>query len=182
MNSKIELGTEGATRHKGNTSKLCHSRTRQRARSWCFTFNNYTENDPAQLAKGFQQLGTKKYCFQEEKGENGTRHLQGVINFKNAIEFSTLKKLNPKIHWEKCLNIKASIKYCSKPESKNGETFTYGIDSRELWHEVRKYTHREMLQDAKAQMLADNKGVAKEWADLEVETFKGKNKYMNCWG
>ncbi len=32
-----------------------------------------------------------------------------------------MKKISNKIHWEKCRNISASIKYCQKDETRNGQ-------------------------------------------------------------
>ena len=36
-----------------------------------------------------------------EKGEQGTPHIQGYIEFENSVSLSTLKKINKRIHWEK---------------------------------------------------------------------------------
>lgn len=105
-----KVGTIGTHGHRGNTGKLCQRKVRQRARSWCFTFNGYDKKDLAQLAIDFEKIGIKKYIYQEEIGENENEHLQGVVQFNNSIELSTLKKINNKIHWEKCKSLKGSIK------------------------------------------------------------------------
>lgn len=80
---------------------------------WCFTFNNYTEKDIEDIIYSFSS-NSSKYIFENEKGENGTPHLQGYISFKKKRRPSELN-LNKKIHWEK---VKGSeddnIKYCSK--------------------------------------------------------------------
>ncbi len=171
-------GTVGTPRHTGNTKVVCRKGTRQRARSWCFTFNNYIEKDMAQLALDFQQIGIKKYCFQEEIGENETPHLQGVVNFKNPTEFNTLKKINPKIHWEKCSNLRASIKYCSKTDTRSGKTIHHGIKSNELWHKPIVLSYKDMLKDMKRQMVEDSKAVAKEWKEEEIEQYGNKYDYL----
>lgn len=107
---------------KGNTKiKIDNSRSR----NWCFTLNNYTETDITQLHTVFDILKSE-YIFQEEKGENGTPHLQGFFKLKNAKSFSAVKKSIGiiKIHLEKCKNVKASIKYCQKEDTKNGKLYT----------------------------------------------------------
>lgn len=101
-----------------NTNKKPNSRKNQRERSFCFTLNNYKEED----IKDLLECGAD-YVFQEETGENGTKHLQGVLFFKNAISFDKLKKKFPRQHWEVCKNKKASIKYCSKEETRTGKVY-----------------------------------------------------------
>lgn len=92
----------------------------QRSRSWCFTLNNYTVDDITHITHTFEQ-----YVFQEETGENGTPHLQGVIWSKNAKTFKVIKKLfnNDKVHIEKCKNLPASKNYCSKKGTRTGEVY-----------------------------------------------------------
>lgn len=149
-------GTVGTVRAQGNTDNLCPKRTRQRARSWCFTLNNHKENDVAHLTQEFGRFGNNKYIFQEEIGESKTPHLQRVINFKNAIAFNTVKKINNKAHWEKCKNLKAAIKYCSKEETRSGKQWSNGIESHELWKKkVPLMTYGEMCGDMLKQNLKD---------------------------
>lgn len=57
--------------------------------------------------------------FQEETGEGGTPHLQGVIHNKNQVALSTLKTWNLRVHWEPTRDIKASVGYCSDPAKRN---------------------------------------------------------------
>jgi len=88
---------------------------RNRSRNWCFTWNNYTENDKIEVKR---LLSEYEFVFQEETGENGTPHLQGCFQNKNAIEFEKVKKMLPKCHIEKCKSWDASKKYCSKLDSR----------------------------------------------------------------
>lgn len=64
---------------------------KQRSRTWCFTINNYTQDDVNLL----NQVQCKYIVFGYEIGESGTPHLQGFIYFDDAKTLSTLKK---KIH------------------------------------------------------------------------------------
>lgn len=102
----------------GNTKQISPSK------HWCFTFNNYTQDD----IKSFQELSSnssKRYVFQEEIGEEGTIHLQGYIEFNEKLR--PKKLYDNKIHWEKCRNIKKSILYCSKDDTRNGEIYCHNI-------------------------------------------------------
>ena len=94
-----------------NENRNTKKRFSKKYRSWCFTLNNYVEKDIEELLKF---MSGEKYVFQEEVGENGTRHLQGVVTFKNQRYISGLKKVNERIHWEVCRNVGASRNYCRK--------------------------------------------------------------------
>lgn len=91
-----------------------------RCRSWCFTWNNY-ENIKI-LEKKLNDIGN--YVFQEETGDNGTKHLQGVVNLKNQKTFNQVKSIEVKAHWEPCRNLKKSIEYCTKLDTRTGNVFT----------------------------------------------------------
>lgn len=105
----------------GNTSK------RNRHRNWFLTLNNYSQKDIDEiLLESYSKLS-----MQEEKGKQGTAHLQGVIVFKNPKDFQALKKIcGGRIHWEKCRSVKHAKKYCQKTETRFGKQWNYGWDSR----------------------------------------------------
>jgi len=94
--------------------------------AWCFTFNNY-DNQNVPL---FQEL-IKKNCkigfFNKEVGASGTPHLQGYIEFlKKDRPLSVFK--NFKIHWSKAKGNKdANFKYCSKDAIDDNMTFIHGV-------------------------------------------------------
>lgn len=122
--------SSNSSKGDGNTKHPPKSKTKQISPSihWCFTLNNYTKKDITEISNN---SSIDKYIFQEETGTNNTPHLQGYIRF---LKKTRPKKLfNQKIHWEKCRNIKASIEYCRKKETRTGEVFTnipppYSID------------------------------------------------------
>lgn len=102
-----------------------------RSRNWFFTWNNYEESDINLLIEYF---GTEtQFIFQEEVGDNGTKHLQGCFFFKNARTFGMIKnKLGEQIHLEILKNKKKAILYCSKRETRSGRVFqNMGIKIRE---------------------------------------------------
>lgn len=109
-----------------NSSKGESGNTKQipPAKHWCFTLNNYKEDDINSIVEECSN-SSKRYVFQEEKGEEGTIHLQGYIEFNTKLRPKNL--FNNKIHWEKTRDIKASIKYCSKEDTRIGRIFKYNI-------------------------------------------------------
>lgn len=106
-----------------NSGRNTRSTVPKKARNWCFTLNNPTEEIVAQLHKQFL---TQKidFVFQEEKGKSGTPHLQGLLCFQHAKSFATIKKLMPTAHIEVCRNKIASMQYCSKEDTRDGRCFT----------------------------------------------------------
>lgn len=125
----------------GNTKTRDTKVTRNRCRRWCFTLNNYTKEEYVSMSQDvWDNMKIKKYVFQEEIGENLTAHLQGVVEFASQIDFSRLKKYNERVHWSKCRDIKASIKYCSKEKTRKPETEVqyYGEVEKWLWKEKPK--------------------------------------------
>ena len=98
------------------------------AKAWCFTLNNYTEEEYGALVQQFQTLADEYfYIVGKEVGEQGTPHLQGYIE-KRAGRFRPLplfevKRANSNqegaltncMHFEKAKgNRKQNWKYCSK--------------------------------------------------------------------
>lgn len=91
---------------------------------WCFTFNNYEQSDILELRIRFYKI-CKKFIFQEETGENGTRHLQGSISLNVKARLTELKKIDERIHWEPTKNAKAADKYACKAETRTGEIYRH---------------------------------------------------------
>lgn len=85
---------------------------KQRSRSWCFTINNYTQNDVDLL----NQVQCQYIVYGYEIGEAGTPHLQGFIYFADAKTLTTIKKkIHNTAHFEitKGTPLQASV-YCKK--------------------------------------------------------------------
>jgi len=80
------------------------------AKNWCFTFNNYSENDISSI---ISKNEISEYIIGKEIGENGTPHLQGYLTFKKKLRPKGL--FNEKIHWEKAKgNRQQNLDYCMK--------------------------------------------------------------------
>jgi len=106
-------------RGKGNTNNLA---SKKKSRSWFFTFNNYSKEQCGTLAQIFSEM-VEQYVFQEETGENGTKHLQGAIRFKNPVYMKFQCSFPKEIHWERCRNWRKAVKYCSKRDTRTGEVY-----------------------------------------------------------
>jgi len=82
-------------------------------RNWCFTINNPTDDDkPLEWECAF-------VVFQLEKGEEGTPHYQGYVEFDTVKRLSALKKIHATAHWEARKGTQdQAIDYCQKEESR----------------------------------------------------------------
>lgn len=95
-----------------------------RLRNICFTINNWSTEDWDSLLI----LSCKYLVVGKEVGENGTPHLQGYIEFNNAVHFNSLKKKLPRAHMEKRMgNAKQASDYCKK----DGDFFEKGEISQQ---------------------------------------------------
>ncbi len=94
-----------------------------RGRHWFCTANNYTDD----TIRIFLSLGAAAYAFQEEKGANGTPHLQGVFSFSNARKWSQLNnKCKELVFWELARDVRKCRTYCLKEKTRNGRSWTKG--------------------------------------------------------
>lgn len=66
-----------------------------RSRGWCFTINNFTDDDIAYLMALYEEDTRIKYMILgfEEGSRKHTPHIQGYIYFGDAVSSSTVKKL-----------------------------------------------------------------------------------------
>lgn len=85
-----------------------------RSRKWCFTLNNYSEEEYASIL-----LIVSTYLIVgKEVGSKLTPHLQGFVYFKEAKTLSSVKRLIPRAHLEIARgSFSDNRKYCSKEES-----------------------------------------------------------------
>lgn len=97
----------------------------EKSRNWCFTLNNYSEEDEKKLSDMGQNI--RYIGYGREVGESGTPHLQGMIIYKNAVRFGTLKQFLPNAHFE-IMNgtFEQNLDYCSK----DGNFVEYGNFSK----------------------------------------------------
>lgn len=91
-----------------------------RARAWCFTLNNYSEEEYEKITK----LSCKYLVVGKEVGDSGTPHLQGYVEFDNPRMLTGVKKIiGDRVHLEVRLGtaLQASD-YCKK----DGDFFEIG--------------------------------------------------------
>lgn len=105
---------------------MVRTRRMPRSRQWCFTWNNYSEADLAQLGGILERDPLVTYLvYQEEVGESGTSHLQGFVQFGNGVTMRSAKnKLGSRtVHLEKLRGTPAQARaYCMKDDTRKPGT------------------------------------------------------------
>lgn len=88
------------------------------AKSWCFTLNNYTEEEYGAVEE-FARSCAAYACVGRETGENGTPHLQGYIRLKKQCRLSQLQdQCSHRAHYEVARGTPADNRlYCLKEGS-----------------------------------------------------------------
>ena len=131
MTAKIEQIDSGGNGNTGTINgdipPLKGKKQGIQAKKWCFTLNNYNKKEIRAIEQVLSTL-CKKFIFQEEVGENGTEHLQGCFELYKKRRLTSIKKLiNGRAHFERCRNWEASLDYCRKVETRNGDVFYKGV-------------------------------------------------------
>jgi hypothetical protein len=91
-----------------------------KSRSWCFTLNNYTDQE-YEYVKSIESV---YIIVGKEVGEGGTPHLQGFIYFSNPKTLAFVKGKIPRAHLEIAKgDVESNVTYCSK----DGDIFESGV-------------------------------------------------------
>lgn len=96
-----------------------------KTRCWFFTLNNPTVT-AEQIKQFFGGLNARRYVFQLERGEAGTLHFQGCVQFKQVQAAEQLNEFAAGC-WQKLHNPKKAFVYCSKTETRVGGPWGLGI-------------------------------------------------------
>lgn len=83
-----------------------------RSKNWCFTLNNYTDEDVERLSNPI--TGVQYLIFGKEVGASGTPHLQGTVIFQSRKRLSQLVELLGQCHFSVTRFVPQSIEYCKK--------------------------------------------------------------------
>lgn len=86
-----------------------------KSRGWCFTLNNWTQDEYDKILAQFTQKSGEYIVGKEIAPGTGTPHLQGAVYFKNAVHFSAVRTAIPRAHIEPMRGTKKqNMKYCGK--------------------------------------------------------------------
>lgn len=110
-----------------------------RSTRWCFTINNWTPEDVTRLC----DLDTRYLVFGREVGENGTRHLQGYVEFPSRKRFAAAKEaISARAHLELARGTaEENATYCKKDNDfeEFGEPAVVRQGKRSDWDRLREW-------------------------------------------
>lgn len=90
---------------------MTKAKTDKGVRSWCYTLNNYTEEE----RDAVRALKCAYNIFGYERGDEGTPHLQGFIHLKDQKTLSAMKKFMPRAHLDpRKGTVDQAVDYCKK--------------------------------------------------------------------
>lgn len=94
------------------------------AKNWCFTLNNYTDEELDKINGAFRDGGILYLIYGREVGAEGTPHLQGYVQFEGRKRLPQVKRvLGDRCHLEVARGTpQRNIEYCSK----EGEQTEFG--------------------------------------------------------
>ena len=139
------------------------------AAGYCFTLNNYTEDDVTRLRT--LPDGTTKYMvFGRERGASGTPHLQGYVVFRTRKTLTDVKRLlGERIHLER---VKGTPQQASEYCKKDGDYVESGT--------LPQPGKRTDLESA-IERLRDTRSlttVADEYSSVFVRHYRGLQAYL----
>ncbi len=136
--------TQKTQTHTGRNTIIGPVKSTIRSRNWAFTFNNHNNENIDTLTQAFSSdPKIYKWRFQEELSKSGTPHLQGTIACRNAVSLNSLKRIDSRIHWERCRNLAASLNYCKKKDTRHGNLYESNNLKNNEEKEVIKFTDDE---------------------------------------
>lgn len=156
-----------------------------KSRCWFVTINNPTKED--------EELWREEKCtwkaWQFEVGENGTRHIQGVVYFPSCRWFSAMKKKYPRANLQMTKNHAKAVAYCTKEESRESGPWITGSppslknfvekESKKVWEYEKHPEYLEGLTLREYQYLS-----CKHWAekccDPCVAWMNSNGEYCAC--
>jgi len=119
-----------------------------RSRNYVFTLNNYTEQELFAIRSTVHGGRAKYIAFQGEIGGGGTKHLQGLAIFRDAVTIRAAGQRlgTARFHWE-CMRgtFEQALAYTRKPDTadpdlpweEHGDKPAVGQGTRSDWEAIR---------------------------------------------
>lgn len=150
----------------------------QKSRNWCWTLNNYTEDDMKKIDDYHQAHPLVYIIYGREVGEgtegvpDGTPHLQGFVHYKAPCAASATKKWLPRGHIQLCKGTPAeNIAYCSKEDD---HPMVYGAEPQ-TQQQANKAKQAKLLSYAKAGNVT---GIQDEFPGQYLSQYRNINQIM----
>lgn len=157
--------------------------TGPRAKFWCFTLNNYTQDDVDRLATPTETVNYM--VVGKEVGESGTPHLQGTVCFVERKRLQQVKAFIGEAHCTVTRYLLQSIEYCKK----DGDIIEWGqvpvigkkerSDLEDFKQSVKEgVTDMALLREMHSNVCAMYPRFVKEYLDDNEKEFKVRTVYI----
>lgn len=123
------------------------------SRRWCFTINNPVDDEPwHELPQGVVFI-----CWQKERGEQGTEHLQGYVHFRRPVRASYVETFcGGRAHLEPAHGTEQQcIDYCSKEDTRIAGPWQYGTPTSQGQRSDLAEFSKAVLGGTKKRQLAE---------------------------
>jgi len=153
----------------------------KQARRWCFTWNNYEEEDILVLQESYPKRFSY-CCFGKEVAPTtNMQHLQGYVEFDRPVSMKQVKEaLDPgsgkasKVHIDKCIGSQEqNIKYCSK----DGDFYEVGIPKKQK-NKLCKESPYESIMEA-ITLTLDMGDVTEMYPEICIKHYSNVEKLVN---
>lgn len=140
------------------------------AKHWCFTINNWTEQDQVKLRGLIDHVDY--YVFGRETGDSGTPHLQGYVAFKEPKRFARAKELiGVNAHLEvKRGSPKQAADYCKKEgDYEDYGTLPGGQGKRSDWDRYVEFVGELGRVPSRRELAVHNPSIYARYRDAAME-------------
>lgn len=125
MKRSLETSGDGPLGNTNSSGPLRKKRDNQ-LKNLCFTWNNYGSVEMLETLETTFRGVALRYTFQEETGESGTPHIQGMVVLKKRMRWSEFNLPNA-IHWEAMRGSEQQARdYCRKADTRTGQLREWG--------------------------------------------------------
>lgn len=146
-----------------------------KSRNWLGTLNNPEGIDPETFLSDWYVKHKAVYVNgQVEVGEEGTRHIQYYLNFKEPCRLSALKKVCGRSHFRLVSRDNGASDYCLKEETRVDGPWEFGVkpvrrNNKTDWEEVKQLAIRGDLTKIPADIFVKHySGLTKIAKDYQV--------------
>lgn len=89
-----------------------------RSKHWCFTLNNYTEQELQHLSSLYDNGEVNYIIIGKETSPSGTPHIQGFVSFEERLRLPTIKRrVSDRAHFEQARGTPfQAAEYCRKDQ------------------------------------------------------------------
>lgn len=143
------------------------SQKMSQGKNWCFTINNYTENELLSCHDLILNDNVLFVVFQTETGESGTPHVQGYLQLEKKKRLQQVKSLlSQRSHVELARGTPdQNVKYCTKEEGRLTGPFEYGAMSR---GKGRRTDIKDFVETAQQKTLTEEE-LLNEFSDITAK-------------